>query len=298
MKKNTFVRALPVSRTSRVPAAAAFILSIHVVPAARGDEVTLDAARDNTLIETTDGSRSNGMGDGIFAGRVGPMGGGTFRRAVLAFDVSSIPAGSTVTNVSLTLRVVMTQPGTSSVSPHRVLADWGEGTSESAGGAGAPSTPGDATWLHTFYDDEFWSEDGGDFSDTASASLDVGSTGSYTWPSTPAMIADVQQWVDDPAGNFGWVLIGNEVDLHSVKKFASREWDSASQRPRLVITFDPPAKECPEDIDDSGDVGFSDLLAVLNAWGPCPSCPEDIDGDETVGFSDLISILNSWGPCP
>lgn len=26
---------------------------------------------------------------------------------------------------------------------------------------------------------------------------------------------------------------------------------------------------CPEDLDNSGDVGFPDLLAVLSAWGPC-----------------------------
>jgi hypothetical protein len=49
------------------------------------------------------------------------------------------------------------------------------------------------------------------------------------------------------------------------------------------------APTCPADLDGSGDVGFSDLLAVLNAWGACPGCPEDIDGDGNVGFSDLHS---------
>jgi plastocyanin len=59
-----------------------------------------------------------------------------------------------------------------------------------------------------------------------------------------------------------------------------------------------PAAACPGDVDDSGDVGFTDLLAVLSSWGPCPGCPEDIDDDDTVGFTDLLAVLSSWGPCP
>jgi len=55
---------------------------------------------------------------------------------------------------------------------------------------------------------------------------------------------------------------------------------------------------CAGDIDGTGEVGFSDLVAVLAAWGPCMGCPEDIDGDGIVGFSDLLTILADWGPCP
>jgi len=54
---------------------------------------------------------------------------------------------------------------------------------------------------------------------------------------------------------------------------------------------------CPEDIDGSGDVGFTDLLGVLSAWGPCAECPEDIDGSGDVGFTDLLAVLSAWGPC-
>jgi hypothetical protein len=54
---------------------------------------------------------------------------------------------------------------------------------------------------------------------------------------------------------------------------------------------------CPADVDDSGDVGFADLLAVLAAWGSCTPCAEGIDGDGTVGFADLLVVLAAWGPC-
>lgn len=60
---------------------------------------------------------------------------------------------------------------------------------------------------------------------------------------------------------------------------------------------------CPGDIDESGVVGFADLLSVLSAWGPCPGpcppcCREDLNRDCSVGFADLIELLAAWGPCP
>ncbi|MBT8208686.1 MAG: hypothetical protein KJO18_10455 [Acidimicrobiia bacterium] len=58
---------------------------------------------------------------------------------------------------------------------------------------------------------------------------------------------------------------------------------------------------CPADVDGDNEVGFTDLIAVLAAWGTCDctiACPEDIDGDGDVGFLDLVSVLSTWGPCP
>ncbi len=58
------------------------------------------------------------------------------------------------------------------------------------------------------------------------------------------------------------------------------------------------ATTCPGDIDGSGVVSTSDLLALLTAWGPCPPpCPEDLDGNGVVGTSDLLALLTAWGPC-
>jgi hypothetical protein len=53
--------------------------------------------------------------------------------------------------------------------------------------------------------------------------------------------------------------------------------------------------ELAADVDGDGVVGFSDLLAVLAAWGPCPaSCPADVDGNGDVGFDDVLSVLAAW----
>ncbi|MBT8484379.1 MAG: hypothetical protein KJO43_02300, partial [Phycisphaerae bacterium] len=50
----------------------------------------------------------------------------------------------------------------------------------------------------------------------------------------------------------------------------------------------------PADITGDGTVGFTDLLALLAAWGPCAGCPADLDGDGIVGFTDLLELLASW----
>jgi hypothetical protein len=52
-----------------------------------------------------------------------------------------------------------------------------------------------------------------------------------------------------------------------------------------------------------GAVNVNDLLAVINAWGPCAnpqSCPADIappGGDGAVNVNDLLAVINAWGPC-
>lgn len=55
---------------------------------------------------------------------------------------------------------------------------------------------------------------------------------------------------------------------------------------------------CSSDINGSGTVNVDDLLAVINAWGPCPGCPADINGDGMVNVDDLLAVVNGWGPCP
>ncbi len=60
---------------------------------------------------------------------------------------------------------------------------------------------------------------------------------------------------------------------------------------------------CPGDFDCSGDVGITDFLALLAAWGKCPTgecaiCPGDLDRDGSVGIVDFLALLANWGPCP
>jgi hypothetical protein len=54
------------------------------------------------------------------------------------------------------------------------------------------------------------------------------------------MTADVQIWLDNPTQNFGWILIGNEVDANSSKRFETRETADPLLRPSLTIKYVPP----------------------------------------------------------
>ena len=150
----------------------------------------------------------------------------------------NIPAGSTILGVTLSLNMSMTPSGTPRTTElHKLLADWGEGTSQASGGEGegAPATTNDATWRHRFFDTIFWTAEGGDFSATVSASQSVGAVGMYTW-SSPPMVGDVQSWLNNPATNFGWLVLGDESEILTAKRFDTRE--SASP-PVLTIQYTP-----------------------------------------------------------
>jgi hypothetical protein len=83
--------------------------------------------------------------------------------------------------------------------------------------------------------------------------------------------------------------------------FFEDESTETNQPPAFVLGDLDPAPACDEDLDGSGDVGFSDLTALLSAWGPCPAppaeCPADFDGSGDVGFADLTQLLSAWGNC-
>ena len=137
-----------------------------------------------------------------------------------------------------------TNPDTArTVELHKLLADWGEGTSIAPDpeGEGAPATTNDATWRHRFFDTIFWTTEGGDFSATVSASQSVGPVGQYMW-SSAQMVADVQSWLDNPASNFGWLVLGDESTTQTAKRFDTRE--SASP-PVLTIQYTPGPRVVP-----------------------------------------------------
>ena len=54
--------------------------------------------------------------------------------------------------------------------------------------------------------------------------------------------------------------------------------------------------EVPADLDEDGNVGTTDLLIVLGAWGTNPGGPPDFNGDGTVDTIDLLILLGAWGP--
>lgn len=231
--------------------------------------VTLTPSQDNTLFEDSQGDVSNGAGSFLFAGRTA-QGSNSLRRTLLEFDIAgSIPAGSTINTATLTLHMSRTITGASDVAVHRVLADWGEGTSDAAldEGRGTVATTGDATWLNTFFSSGAWTNPGGDFSGTPSGTTSVGSVGDYSW-SGAGLVSDVAAWVASPATNSGWILIGNE-QFTSAKRFDSHENPTVANRPRLLIDFDPPSSSDFGDAPDAAaGTGSGNYRTVAGDNGP------------------------------
>ncbi len=232
--------------------------------AACGDVVVMNSTRDNTLYESPVGDLSNGAGPSFFAGMTN---GASKRRGLVRFSVGAqVPPGSTITSVVLSLHMSQTIAADVNVSLFRVLKDWGEGASNAgtSGGGGALALPGDATWLHTFFSDQFWSGPGAvagvDYLATSSATTAVGNpVTTYFWNSTPELVADVQAWINTPASNYGWILIGDETVIGTAKKFDSHENADPAVRPTLTVTFTPPAQTCYANCDGSA------TAPVLNA---------------------------------
>jgi hypothetical protein len=226
----------------RAQATLALGLVAGLTLAAQAEIVTLSPVKDNTIFENPNGDIANGAGWGIFVGRIA-RGTGLRRRGLLDFDVAStIPAGSTITAVRLTLQATKTAGGGVNIGLHRVTSDWGEGASDSgpvSGGGGGLAQPGDATWIHTFHTSSLWTTPGGDFVSLASATRSVSGIGTYVWGTTAGMVADVQLWLDNPDLAFGWMLKAPETSQGNAKRFAAREHETAAWRPQLEIEYTP-----------------------------------------------------------
>ncbi|HVT27916.1 MAG TPA: DNRLRE domain-containing protein, partial [Lacipirellulaceae bacterium] len=198
--------------------------------------VSIGASKDNSIFQ----SNADGSAGGAAAIFVGSNADISPRRGLIAFDVAgNVPAGSTITSAQLTLYLALSGNLISeAVELHRLTADWGEGTAGSGtptihfAGMGFDANLGDATWNERTSGSAAWSNPGadGDFNAAASASAIIGlpdpdptnPTG-YNWGSTAALVSDVQSWLDNPASNFGWMLINSSEDgAGSVRAFFSR----------------------------------------------------------------------------
>jgi hypothetical protein len=223
-------------------------LTATTLPAsmAHADTITFGASRDATIYQNNP-DNSNGAGFTMFAGNNGMN---SPRRALLDFDVAgNVPAGSTITGVALTLvlqGVAGSDTTPRTISLHSLLADWGEGTTGTGLGGGGtgqgfPANPGDATWSQNHFGVSAWTNAGGDFSATASASAVVSQSldSAYTWGSTAALVSDVQNWLDSPGSNFGWLLMGDESGTQTFRQFYTRDEANIAFRPELLIDFTP-----------------------------------------------------------
>ena len=287
---------------------AALSIAVVLCPIASADVLSVESDKDNTMYEDAPGTNSNGSGSYIFTGFQASN--GWVRRALLHFDLSSIPAGSTVNSVQLSLRVTQTTTGAEPYDLHRVTSDWGEAGSNAPGqeGGGTAAQDGDATWVSAFHPSTSWVQAGGDFVATLSATASVDAVGSTPVWSSAGMTADVQSWIDGAQPNFGWVLKHDDESsppgVGNAKRFASREGTTPSQRPTLVVDFTPNAGG-PGASFCSGD-GSGTACPCGNSASTGEGCANDTGsgallsatGSNSLSADDLVLSTSQLTPGP
>jgi len=174
-------------------------------PGADVSNVTQDA-------EIQEGMPMVNLGGEEFCSLVGTLGGRA--RAVVRFDLASVPQGTTVTSASLTLSIVDfgdQVSGAVEVAP--LLESW---------------TELDVSWNQRD-SSRGWMGPGGTLG-PAAGSVVVGSTTlAVTLP-----VPWIQGWIDDPTSNFGLVVRAvDNTDTHY--HFGASEALSPDARPKLVL---------------------------------------------------------------
>jgi hypothetical protein len=221
--------------TTRSLLGAAVIAAVTLsLPAQTTTSIVAD--KDTALYESASGTLANGGGSTLFAGLTGQP---KLRRTLLHFDVANvIPQGSRVLSAQLEVSVINVAAPNPMAAAHRVTQAWSEGTTVAPGGQGGGGTAqsGDATWLHSDYPNSFWSSPGGDFATLASFSIPLATSSSVSSP-VPGLISDVQNWLDAPANNFGWLLIGDEATPGGAAKIHSRESSNSTKHARLIVSY-------------------------------------------------------------
>lgn len=252
---------------------------------ARADTITIVASRDTSIYEDFPGN-SDGGGPTLFTGMTrGLIGEPSIRRALLFFDVAAlVPAGSTINSVQVMLtqdRPAMLDMSSRNFTLNRSLAAWGEGTAGAGmpiAGMGSPTPPDgtSATWSHRFFNTLPWTTPGGDFAATFSGltvapvppGFDLPVLFDSTAPMSAGLALDVQNWLDNPASNLGWFLLGNEGagTVSSARRLYSREADNPNFRPQLVIDFTPSGPPPSGDVPEPASLTLLGLGAVALGW--------------------------------
>lgn len=166
-------------------------------------------------------------------------------RALVRFDVSSIPAGAVINTVDVAFKVVQAPigPAASTFNLHRMLVSWAEGVKGSPAlrNFGGTASTGETSWDARVAPSTKWGASGGaagtDYQTVASGSAPLSASATtLSFASSAGLVDDVQSWVRDAASNQGWMLMTQSENLaRSARRFGSRE--TTGRAPSLVVTY-------------------------------------------------------------
>ncbi len=221
------------------------LILIFIANGSFGAQASFEPVANNTLYEDNP-AYASGLSSNLF---VGPIASGSPRRALLRFDLSSLPANVQVTSATLAItidRAARNSDAKDMIALHRILASWGQGTSDAgSGGGGTQASAGDSTWNARFYNSPpgipstLWNQPGGEFLASASASQAIGATlGTITLASNQALVTDVQAWIGNANLNHGWILLAAEGMEYKARRFYGLHALAPTDRPKLTVEYE------------------------------------------------------------
>src|SRR3989344_3951468 len=153
------------------------------------------------------------------------------RNAIFEFDISTLPANSTIQGATLRLYAtdVTEDDEAAEIPVYRITRSWEEGTGDNV------QTNDGATWK--YYDNQDnWDNSGGDYDNFEWSSQDVTDQDLwYEWDITQL----VTNWYNGTYDNYGMLLL-TESNNVGTKTFASSEHSDSSIRPQLILNYSTP----------------------------------------------------------
>lgn len=86
-------------------------------------------------------------------------------------------------------------------------------------------------------------------------------------------------------------VLENAADINNSNQIVGSGWFGG--HPGAFLLNQIPSA----DITADGHINVDDLIAVINAWGPCPGsgiCAADVDENHIVNVDDLLAVINQW----
>ena len=150
---------------------------------------------------------------------IGPTGSGDRQRAILYFNLSDVPVGSTITYAEVQIYLNASQQATSwLINISRITEDWNEG---------------EATW-NSRVTSTSWTTAGVSNDGIVYSSVNVTDTvGWFNWTITNL----TQYWENGTYQNYGFVMIGQEATSNDFKRIYSSDAITAELRPKLLINY-------------------------------------------------------------
>lgn len=203
--------------------------------------VELGAVADTGLMEL-EPDFNLGAQEDVPVGGLGALAANTLSRMLIRFDLTGVPAGAVVQSARLRCEVVREPAGAvdSTFALHRVLVPWEEGGGVGPIPGGIWGEVGEVTWGERSVGFGGWGEPGGrlgvDYSAVVSATEQVTGVGVYEIELRLAGLGDLRDWLQDPAVNFGWVMVSEDEGVpKTARRFATRE--AGVGAPKLLVDY-------------------------------------------------------------